>query len=352
MLDHVPPAYPWGTMAKKAENKPTLMPGAEARVILLTGPDSFLRVEHVSQHKILLEREFGGLDVFQFDGEGIGTSATDVLDECRSFGLMSAHKLVIVDNALAMIREETRPLFERYVQAPSDQATLILRSATWRAGNLDKMIEANGAIVHCESPDPLKAMGWATKRAERRHRATLKPDAARLLVTLLGPDLARLDTELGKLAAAGALPDGSSVITAESVRTLIQDEREDDLYTIQSEFLSPDPEVVLSGLRNLLDVAREPFPRIQFALTDLAKKLHVASVLCSEGKDPRMLRLWGSGVERIYEMARRTTPSAAAALYMDCLRADSASKSGSDPERLLEALSIRFARFAAHPTDA
>src|SRR5207253_8118234 len=50
----------------------------------------------------LLTKAHGEIDSFRFDGAS--ASAAEVLDECRTFGLMRQQKLVIVDNADALLK--------------------------------------------------------------------------------------------------------------------------------------------------------------------------------------------------------------------------------------------------------
>lgn len=323
------------------------------RVVVYRGESAFLRTERTTHLREAMERHHGGLDVFTFDGQSC--AAADVLDECRSFGLMSSHKLVLLDNAPDLVKDDNRALFERYCAAPSDGATLVMRGQTWRPGNLDKLIEACGVFVECDRPDPPKAAAWAIARADKRYNATVTQDAARILTTLLDADLGRMDTELAKLAAAGSGPDGRATITPDLVRQFVDDERTEDFWVIQAEFLTPDPEAVLRNLRYLLDVAREPTVRVQWALNDLARKVHAATRIRAQGGNVRAagrsIGVWGSALETIASIADRASVEAAAELFLACVHADRLSKRGGDPELLLQTLAVRFARFAANPAD-
>lgn len=324
------------------------------RVIVLHGDNDFLRLEHTTQLRESLERHHGGLDVFTFDG--LSASPAEVLDECRSFGLMSSHKMVIVDNAADLVKEDSRPLFERYCAAPSDGATLVLRGATWRSGKLDDLIVTHGVIHHCTALEPHKLAAWTALRAGKRYNATITPDAARMLVGLLDCHMTRIDTELAKLAAAGAGADGRATITAALVAEFVGDIREEEMWRMQMEFLSPDPQHVLGVLRTLLETSREPTQRVQWSLNDLGRKIHAITALWHQGGESRaragasFLKLWG-GADSLLRIARQASPESAAALFLACVRADAASKRGSDPVQTLEALALRFARFAAHPAD-
>ncbi len=325
------------------------------RVVVLHGENDYLRLEFTTLLREQLEKHHGGLDVFTFDG--LLASPAEVLDECRSFGLMASHKLVVVDNAADLVKEDARVLFERYCESPSGGSTLVLRGPVWRSGKLDDLIVRHGLLHECKALDPVKLAAWATKRAAKRYNATVAPDAARMLVNLLDGHMTRMDTELAKLAAAGAGMDGHATITAALVSQFVGDLREEEIWKIQAEFLSPDPRAALEGLRMLLETAREPTQRVQWALNDLGRKIHAITAVTKQSGEARAravgssLRMWGPSGEPIYQLAKRASPAAAASLFQACVRADAASKSGSDPVQTLEALTLRFARFAAHPTD-
>jgi len=331
-------------VAKKASPS-TRELDATCKVVLLHGRESFLRDEYTRRLRDALAKAHGEVDTARFDG---GTArAADVLDECRSFGLIANHKLVILDAAEAMIKEDVRPLFERYAESVAEGepgATLLLRSDSWRAGKLDKLIDAAGLILACEEPSEAAAVSWVARRAKKEHGRAMDPAAAALLVQRIGRHLTRLDSELGKLAAAGEGP-----ITTERVREFVPESREESVWTIQSRFLTAGPEESLSNLRSLLDVSREPAPLILYAMSDLARKVHGVCRVVRDGGNPqtasRAFKLWGASGNAVIESARRTTPAAALALVRASVDAAVRSRTGlGDEERSLEILALKFSR--------
>ena len=70
---------------------------ASMRFVVLLGREVFLVQERTRKLTERLEEQYGRIDCFRFDGET--TPLADVLDELRSYGLLAAHKLVIVDSA-------------------------------------------------------------------------------------------------------------------------------------------------------------------------------------------------------------------------------------------------------------
>lgn len=335
-------------MAKKAAEGGAGL-SAETLVAVLHGKEALLKQLHTKALRDTLAKVHGTVDLVTFDGAT--ASAADVLDECRSFGLIAGYKLVIVDHAEQLVKEATRGLFERYCEGVAETgeagATLLLRAETWRPGNLDKLIAKIGVVLKCEEPGRGEAISWVEKRAEREHRAKIEPAAAEMLVDRVGANLARLDSELGKLAAAS---DGE-VIDGRLVAQFVGASREEQVWGIQSTLLSAPAEEALQHLRYILDVSRQPAVLVSWALVDLARKLHAASRGLRQGARPgdlfKSLKLWGPSGDAVLHAAKRLEPGAALDLFREAVRADVRSKSGlGDPERTLEMLVLRFASAA------
>jgi DNA polymerase III delta subunit len=88
---------------------------------------------------------------------------------------------------------------EKYLAAPVESATLVLRCQTLpKTTRIYKLIDKLGGICVCDPPRELTR--WISEQAKNAHGITLTPDAARLLSDLVGEDLGRLDNELAKLA--------------------------------------------------------------------------------------------------------------------------------------------------------
>lgn len=290
---------------------------ASCRFVVLHGDEVFLRQLHTTALRADLVKTHGEVDVVQFDGSS--TKAADILDECRSFGLIATHKLVIVDNADDAVKEENRPLFERYAQSLIDaqgesSATLVLRCKAWRAGKIDKLIEQVGVIQKCEAPTDEKAVVWAIARCRKTHQGELTREAAELLVSRVGASLGRIDSELGKLASAAGLDKAGKPIPIQPalVAEFVGQSREEEVWGIQGSLLSNDPAGALAELTSALEVSRHAPALIFFAYTDLARKVHAASHGVRQGlnewqlKGP--LKLWGSSVGVILGAAGRIPP--------------------------------------------
>jgi DNA polymerase III subunit delta len=330
--------------------KPTTNPLSGAtRIAIIVGKEPFLHAEYTNQLRDALAKVHGEVDTIRF--EGAQATVADVLDECRTFGLMQQHKLVIVDNAEQLIKEDSRPLMERYAESPVDGATLLLRAERWYPGKLDKIVEAGGGtIIKFEEIPPAMAASWAVKRCEKRHSAKLDPRAAELLVERVGTELGRLDTEVAKLALAAADGKGTPTITPELVAELVGLTREEEAWAVQQTLLSGDPVASVGHMRTILDTSRrDAHVPLSWACLDLARKLHAASRGIREGGNPweigNKLKLWPPDrKEAVLAAARRADPARLRELLRAAVQTDMRFKSGyGEPERALEVLALKFA---------
>lgn len=330
-------------MAKAATSR---MPTPDDRVIILHGPELFLRTEYTDHLRRLLHAAHGDCEFVKF--EGLTANPAEVLDECRSFGLMATHKLVVVDDAELFLNAETRPMVERYCQAPSDQATLVLRAASWRPGNIDKLVEKVGAVIKCDSIDPAKAAGWVIRRAEKTHKARIEPAVAARLVERTGTDLGRLDGELAKLAAAAG---PNAVITPELVTELVGLTREEDAWAIQSLLLCGDAPRAMRELRVILgNGSKDMTVVVSLACCELARKLLGVVEGMAQRRNPMQLArevgLWGDAQDAVLLAARRISPAKARELFDAAVAVDEGIKSGLDAEIAVEVLALKFLRTA------
>ena len=329
-------------------------PSADMRVVVLHGKDAFLRLERGRQLEAALQERFGGVD--RMDLDGTNAALADVLDNLRTPGLFAGHKLVVLDNAEAFMgAEDRRRAMERYAENPCAEATLLMRCASgWRPGNFDKLVAKVGAVIKCDSPTPMEAVKWCAARSLRRHQAEMEPAAAELLVEKLGPDLGRLDAELGKLAAAAARPGaGTTRVTRAIVQEFTGLSREEQAWEIQGPVLEGKADAALIKLDELLRVSRVPEVMIGWSLVDLARKVHDASCLLSQGESEgavaKALKLWGPASSSVVRAGRRIKPAAAARLFRMAVETDRATKNGTAPEpaRAFEGLMVQLAEALA-----
>ena len=346
--------------------------GPAARIAVLHGKEAFLIAEGTRRYAEALEAEFGTLGRFQFDGQT--ASLADVLDELRTFALLQGHKLVVVDHAEVFLaggpraRDEAdeaadgdgvagdggpakgegprrRRALEAYAEHPCPEASLLLRSQTWRPGRLDKLIAKVGAVIKCEPVRDGQAIAWCQKTARDRHGSPIEAAAARRLVERLGPDLSRLDSEMAKLAAyAGE----GRPIGEDAVAALVSLGRQEKAWILQGAILSGDPGTALSKLRELLGVSQVPYELAMWAVGDVLRRLHTAARALRAGASPgelrRQLQLFGASGDQLLRVARTCDPARLAQLLQVAVDSDVATKSGlGEKTRNLEVLTLHVA---------
>ena len=323
-------------------------PDASHRIVVLHGKDSYLKVEWTRMLRESLEAAHGTVDEFRFDGAA--ASLATVLDELRSWGLMGGHKLVIVDSAEAFMgAEDRRRAMERYAESPMAESTLLMRAPTWRPGNFDKMVAKVGVVLKCEPPSSADALRWVIARAEKRHGVPIEQPAAALLVDLIGADLARLDSELGKLALGAA---AGKPITRDLVVDFVGASKEEEAWRIQNAVLTGDVQAALEELNQLLRVSRAAEVQLNWSLVDLARKVHDAARLKAGGMPesaiPGAIRHFGSDPGPLLRWAWRLGPAGAGALLRAAVETDMRMKSGGAPEpsRTVEGLTAVLATSA------
>lgn len=313
------------------------------RFVILHGKDSFLIVERMRRFEAALRGQFG--EVSRFDLDGSSTRLVDVLDELRTFGLLAGHKLVVVDKADQFVgNEETRRALERYAESPMQESTLLLRSESWRPGNLDKLVAKVGAVLKCDPPDVGDAKAWVQARGRRQYGIEVEPDAADALVQRVGNDLARLDSELAKYGAyLASEPEAARRATRELVTALTGQTREEAAWEVQEAVLSGRPGTAVRKVRELIEVSQAPEQLIIWSLVDLSRKLHDAARLLADGVPEavaaKQVKLWGPSTAPTLRAARALGPARAARLFRDAVDLDRRSKSGLAGElpRTLEA---------------
>jgi DNA polymerase III delta subunit len=336
-------------VAKKPAPSSSPSTAALPPVLLLTGSDSFTKRQKTEKLREALTKAHGEIDVISFHGPD--TTTGTVLDECRSFGLMVTHKLIIVDAAEALFKEETREHWEAYATKPCESATLVLRNqGKWNAGKFDKLVSAE----KCDGISPAEAISFALERAKKVHRASLDRDAAELLIERLGTDAGNIDAELGKLACAAMLDPASKdtpLITIEVVQQMVGMRYEDNIWNIQDTLLAADRSTAVVQLRHMRDVLRHPTELLFFAVTDLARKLHGLASAAAARENLHavagQLKLWGSSKDVLMEMANRVDPDRARRLVKHCLDGQYRTRTGlGDADRVLERLVIQFTAVA------
>ena len=315
----------------------------DMRIVVLQGKETTLAKQWLDELRAALTEAHEEIDTFTFDGKA--ATLADVLDELRAYSLMMTHKLVVVEDAEPFVKTH-REALERYADGPVDHATLVLRAGTWNKGNLDKKIAKVGAVVACKPLGEPEAAAWLTKRAKEAHQTTLDRRAAGALVARLGTDLARLDSELGKVAIMAG---PGRPVTAEVVEQVVGKSSDEQAWAAQEAMLESlqhgDAGRAIAGIHELVDLAGQPEVLVAYFVADLMRKFAMASLM-RQARWPDMqiakeLKLFGPRQRLFMNVLRRLDPHRASELLQQSVTMDARAKSGlGNPMRNLERLCV------------
>jgi DNA polymerase III delta subunit len=291
-------------------------------VYALVGADPFLQLQ--KQREILAELP---ADAQRVDLDGERAELAEVLDELRSFAMFGGAKVVVVRSADAFLTR-FRSQLEDYVAAPSDSATLILRFESLPSNQrIYKAIAKSGQIENCTPPKDLAR--WVVQHAKSAHRTTIAPDAADMLVELVGDDLGRLDTELAKLAICA---DGGRIET-DSVCGAVAFQRERQMWDMTNELACGRIAEALRKWRQLIQLDTSAEFRAVTWLGMWLENVRKAIAMKRSGLQPfaiaQQLRIWPREIQGPFFQTADALGLAGAARATDLLAdIDLRSKSG------------------------
>jgi DNA polymerase III delta subunit len=285
-------------------------------VYALVGTDSFRQLQAL--HEILAAMP---PDVQRVDVDGERAELADVLDELRSFAMFGGAKLVVVRDADAFI-SRFREQLEDYVASPSQSGTLVLRLNSLPSNQrIYKAIVKTGKIEDCNPPKD--AVRWAADHGQSAHAVKLTPDAARLLVELVGNDLGRLDGELAKLALQADETGGK--VDAEAVTRSAAFQREQEMYDMTNELAAGNAAGALKRWRQLVQLD----PSAEFrAVTWLGMWLEDVGAVVNNGNTSKLTWKYKNRLNQFMSSAKSLGKSGHARALDLLAEIDHQSKSG------------------------
>ena len=305
-------------------------PHPDMRIVVLHGPDEWMRRHHFDALLAVLQKAHGEVEVRRLDGET--AALADVLDELRSYTLMQTHKVVVVDAGEVFVKNHRQAL-ERYADDPVDHATLVLRATTWHRGNFDKKLARCGAIVACEAPEGAAAQRWIVERCAAAHGRAIARDAAAALLQRVGPDLMKLDSELARLSL---MAEGDAPIDAALVQREVGAGSDEQVWAVQGALLTAAatgrPAPAIAKVRELVRLAGHSEVAVGYFLAEAMRKVVLAQMMLArrvpQGQVVKQVRAWGDIRGPVLDLARRLPPARARALMHEAVEIDRRNKSG------------------------
>lgn len=323
-------------------------PGAlpDRPVYALFGDDPFLKAE---ARQVILARLVGDDDspaLSRFAGDS--AALADVLDELRTLPFLAPRRIVVVEAADTFVTAHRREL-EAYVESPAATGVLVLELRLW-AGNtkLAKLVDKVGAALECKAPAERDLARLLQKLAEVRHQTRLDPEAARLLVELVGNELGVLNAEIDKLATAVT---AKRRIEPPDVARNVRAGRVETIWNALDAATTGDGARAVTLLDRLIDSGESPIGLLAAMAANL-RKLYYAGELRrrklppAEAAKAAGIPAWGEAVDKMTRQHRHLGPTRVGDLPRLLLRADLDMKGYSSlpPRAILERMLIQLAQ--------
>ncbi|MFL5242445.1 MAG: DNA polymerase III subunit delta [Gemmataceae bacterium] len=201
-----------------------------------------------------------------------------VIEDLETLPFLSPYRLVVIGQADPFVTKY-RATLESYLAKPAAKGVLVLDVKTWiSTTRLAKMLDANATIV-CNALQTKQLPDWCIARASAEYGKTLAPQAAGLLVDLVGAEMGQLDQELAKLACFVGEVDR---IEAKAVDELVGNSREESTFKIFDAIGGGRKAEALSILARLFERGEDPI-RILGAFSFQLRRLAQAAALSAQG---------------------------------------------------------------------
>ena len=239
-------------------------------VYALVGDEDFLKGR---ARERIIAVALGGEDpafaVSVYQGDKIDFSTAR--NELETLPFLAPCRVVIVEAADTFVTDN-RPALEAYVAKPSSVGVLVLDVKTFPDNTKLAKALPDAAKIACKTPPAYKIhelKPWLVEWAKTAHKKKLAPDAAELMLELVGASMGSLNQELGKLAVAvGAKPG----IAVEDVGRMVGRSKAADVFRIMDAIGDGKPGEALSVLEELFTEGEDPMA-VMGPLTAQLRKL-------------------------------------------------------------------------------
>ena len=338
-----------------------------APVYLFVGEEEFYKVEGIARiRSAVLPNSNDEMGFTEF--EPSDTDMATVLDELHSFSLFGGNRLVLLrqadrffglkakssgdteENEEEEAADKTRgkpgvhrELLLKYLESPQPNSALVISTGgSWgRYRKLNSRIQKLGFVIDCRRPFENKISQWLIQRA-RHFKKKLIGRAADRLARDGGGTLLQLDHQLQKLVTYVG---ERETITEEEVRELVGRAGHDSIFKFTDAAASRNPGRAMEIMHELLEFGATEMYILsmlswQFRRLWEAKKLQLAGANDTQIAENLKLNRYFAG--RFMQQLNSFTEKALRRNHRSLLEADIASKSGYDPEVVVEQLVLKL----------
>lgn len=264
-------------------------------VYALVGDEEFLK-RHARARivAVAIGDEDPAFAVSAYPGEKLDFST--VRNDLETLPFLAPCRVVVVEGADPFVTA-FRSELEAYVAEPSSVGVLVLDVKALPENTKLAKALPDAAKLSCKAPPPYKAhelRPWCVQWARAAHQKKLAPEAAELLLELLGPAMGLIDTELAKLAVAVG-PRGE--IGAADVDRYVGRSRAADVFRILDAIGDGKPAEALSTLEEVFAEGTDPMA-VLGALTAQLRKLATVARLHVGERQPLGPAMDAAGVPK------------------------------------------------------
>ena len=307
------------------------------------GDDAYLRREAIDALvRGLLGSPADDLALTRFHGDRAGLA--DVLDELRTLPFLVKRRVVVVEEADKFVTAHRKEL-ETLADGPATPGALILSVKSWPGNTkLAKTLAKVGLPVECKTPGEGELPAWLVHLAKTRSKVKLLPDAAKLLLELVGPEIGILAMEVEKLAVYVG---DRKEIGRDDVARMVGAGRVETIWRAVDSMTTGQPARALHDLDRLMASGEHPVGLLA-GMTSTLRKLHHAGQLRRARRDlddaSREAGLYNSKMTG--QQHAHLGPTRVDGLPALLLQADLDLKGSSSlpPETIMERLVVRLAR--------
>ena len=276
-------------------------------------------------------------------------SGDDVVAVCNALGLFAGGgRLIVVDGAEAWKAADAKAVAS-YLKAPAPATTLALLAGELKKdAPLAKAVAASGELLLWDVPKR-GLQRWVGEQFQI-HGAKIEPEAARVLVELVGDDLYELAAEIDKLATWA----GEQRVGVDDLERLVAARGEATNFALTDAWGSRDVAGVLRASESMLERSGDPhsrtIPRLLGVLGNHVARIQECQSLEASGLTAKeaAVRLKRNPyyVGKLYAQARNFSPEELRDVTVRLADLDHALKGGSRlaPELELERALVEITR--------
>lgn len=311
-----------------------LAQGQVASCYLLYGPETYLRQEYT---QTLVERILGSAsqtfnyEKFQADAETLD----EVLSVAQTLPLLSAHRLVVVDDVQQFRKAEWQRL-ERYLEQPVPTTVLVCRSPESDLKKFPPTLAAQALVLECPRLEGPQLQEWAARVfAQAGYR--IAPEALHAFLQAQEADLQTLANEIAKLCLYAGEP---REITVRDVHEVTQASHTYSVFALSDALGTRQTGQALRMLEHLLSQGEPPLVILSMMVRHIRLLWSAQQLIHARQTPAQMAKTLGLPLTVCRQLAtqsQRVSGDHLRRLYTHALEADLALKtSRKPPQAILE----------------